>query len=432
MCRRFRADPKAPVHREAKQTRCAEEKTARVTAHPGATTCSLSHRCSLQCAGKWEHHVPAPKQVSLQGKWGADRSNKQVKDNDHAGTRGLEADGDFEFAGHWHQHGAQVVFRATKAPPGVWPREFAVMERVSKVVGQADVHFSFWCPQQLQCHHLDSSHASRQGNFLDFGIGTQGVAQIHRRGQTTSWRAFERLMHDPRINVHLIAMPKVTAQQPPKRPLEPEPNQPSPVPKKPFKRPRPADKPAPQLPDELTGLARKTDCMKCLKPGMEQRNAEPVDRKGFKWGVQPSRSCSRPRSLLTWDRGKCMYIFLQWTECQCMWFLLQFNSFRSRSFSRILWYRRRALQGSSLIFEILPGLVDSVKSAKTWLQSVSSGQKPEEPRISSCIVWFDQTARFQYSLQVRRSGAWRPFARAFCAELWYGLKSQRTQGPRHS
>ena len=65
---------------------------------------------------------------------------------------------------------------------------------------------------------------------------------------------FERLMHDPRINVHLIAMPKVAAQQPPKRPLEPEPNRPSPVPKKPFKCPRPADKPAPQLPDELTGL----------------------------------------------------------------------------------------------------------------------------------------------------------------------------------
>ena len=108
---------------------------------------------------------------------------------------------------------------------------------------------------------------------------------------------FERLMHDPRINVHLIAMPKVAVQQPPKRLLEPEPNRPSPVPKKPFKRPRPADKPAPQLPDDLTGLARKTeagkpmcwhfnmskgcnnpvkggrcrsgmhDCMKCLKAG---------------------------------------------------------------------------------------------------------------------------------------------------------------------
>ena len=40
---------------------------------------------------------------------------------------------------------------------------------------------------------------------------------------------FERLMHDPRINVDLIAMPKVAAQQPPKRPLEPESNRPSPV-----------------------------------------------------------------------------------------------------------------------------------------------------------------------------------------------------------
>ena len=104
---------------------------------------------------------------------------------------------------------------------------------------------------------------------------------------------FERLMNDPRINVHLIAMPKVAAQQPSKRPFEQEPSRPNPGPKKQFKRPRPADKPVPQLPHELAGLARKTaagepfnmskgcnspakgdrgrfgmhDCMKCLKAG---------------------------------------------------------------------------------------------------------------------------------------------------------------------
>ena len=80
------------------------------------------------------------------------------------------------------------------------------------------------------------------------------VAQSRRRGRPRLEEPSERLVHDPRINVHLIAMPKVAAQQPPKRSLEPEPNRPSPVPKKPFKCPRPADKPAPQLPDELTGL----------------------------------------------------------------------------------------------------------------------------------------------------------------------------------
>ena len=34
---------------------------------PEQTTCSLSHRRSLQCAGEWEYHVPAPQQVPLQG-----------------------------------------------------------------------------------------------------------------------------------------------------------------------------------------------------------------------------------------------------------------------------------------------------------------------------------------------------------------------------
>ena len=42
------------------------------------------------------------------------------------------------------------------------------------------------CPQQLQCYHLDSSDASRQRNFLNFGVRTQGVAQSNNRGQTTS------------------------------------------------------------------------------------------------------------------------------------------------------------------------------------------------------------------------------------------------------
>ena len=56
------------------------------------------------------------------------------------------------------------------------------MERVPEVVGQIDVHPGLRCPQQLQCYHLDSSDASRQRNFLNFGVRTQGVAQSIQPG----------------------------------------------------------------------------------------------------------------------------------------------------------------------------------------------------------------------------------------------------------
>ena len=104
---------------------------------------------------------------------------------------------------------------------------------------------------------------------------------------------FERLMHDPRINVHLIAMPIVAAQQPPKRPLEPEPNRPNPGPKKPFKRPRPTDKPAPQLPDELTGLARKTEAGKpmCWHFNMSKGCNNPVKGGRCRFGMHDCMKC---------------------------------------------------------------------------------------------------------------------------------------------
>lgn len=66
---------------------------------------------------------------------------------------------------------------------------------------------------------------------------------------------FERLMHDPRINVHLIAMPKLNV--PP--PLGSDAGKPHPGPKKPPKRIRPRDKPVPQMPDESTSLGRRTE-----------------------------------------------------------------------------------------------------------------------------------------------------------------------------
>ena len=107
-------------------------------------------------------------------------------------------------------------------------------------------------------------------------------------------RTFKRLMHDPRINVHLIAYPKQQLPSPktPKRAGEDTGDKPAP------KKPRSnVAKPTPQMPVELKGLTSKTSdgkpicwhrnlkkgcnntvkngrcrfgmhvCMKCLKPG---------------------------------------------------------------------------------------------------------------------------------------------------------------------
>lgn len=69
-------------------------------------------------------------------------------------------------------------------------------------------------------------------------------------------KTFRRLMHDPRINVHLIAYPKQQPVMPkaaPKRPGDEPGDKPSP--KKPRHTPQ---KPAPQMPTELKGLTTRT------------------------------------------------------------------------------------------------------------------------------------------------------------------------------
>ena len=68
-------------------------------------------------------------------------------------------------------------------------------------------------------------------------------------------KTFKRLMHDPRINVHLIAHPKQqpVAPKTPKRPGDEPGDKPSP--KKPKNQPQ---KPTPQMPTELKGLTTRT------------------------------------------------------------------------------------------------------------------------------------------------------------------------------
>ena len=121
----------------------------------------------------------------------------------------------------------------------------------------------------------------------------KGSLKASTGGKPPLEEPFERLMHDPRINVHLIAMPKVATPQAPKRSLEPEHNNASPVLKRPPKRTKPADKPAPQLPEELAGLTRKTEAGKpmCWHFNMAKGCSNPVKAGRCRFGMHDCMKC---------------------------------------------------------------------------------------------------------------------------------------------
>ena len=102
---------------------------------------------------------------------------------------------------------------------------------------------------------------------------------------------FERLMHDPRINVHLIAMPKSQQTHQPKRSYEQanDKNQP----KKPAKQQKTSEKPIPKLPDELTGLTRKTAAGKpmCWHFNLSKGCNNPVRAERCRFGMHHCMKC---------------------------------------------------------------------------------------------------------------------------------------------
>ena len=101
---------------------------------------------------------------------------------------------------------------------------------------------------------------------------------------------FEKLMHDPRINVHLIAMPKLTSK-PLKRPLDA--GKPNPGPRKPSKRIKPGEKPAPQMPEELAGLHKRTEAGKplCWHFNMGKGCNNPVKAGRCRFGMHDCMKC---------------------------------------------------------------------------------------------------------------------------------------------
>ena len=103
---------------------------------------------------------------------------------------------------------------------------------------------------------------------------------------------FEKLMHDPRINVHLIAMPKLFSP-PQKRPLESEVGKTNPGPRKPFKRNKPGEKPVPQMPEELAGLNKRTEAGKpmCWHFNMAKGCNNPVKAGRCRFGMHDCMKC---------------------------------------------------------------------------------------------------------------------------------------------
>ena len=71
---------------------------------------------------------------------------------------------------------------------------------------------------------------------------------------------FSRLMHDPRVNVHLIALPRMQAPSanPPLKGTKREADATGPTKGQPFKKQRQGDREPAKIPDELKGLKMKT------------------------------------------------------------------------------------------------------------------------------------------------------------------------------
>ena len=104
-------------------------------------------------------------------------------------------------------------------------------------------------------------------------------------------KTFKRLLHDPRINVHLIAMPKQVSSGQPKRPNETTANSPA---KQPTKKQRPnTDRVAPQLPPELKGLKTRTTDNKpiCWHKNLKKGCTNPVKNNGCRYGFHVCMKC---------------------------------------------------------------------------------------------------------------------------------------------
>ena len=103
---------------------------------------------------------------------------------------------------------------------------------------------------------------------------------------------FGRLMHDPRINVHLISYPRVAVPKAPPAKRENDGDKPGP----PSKRPKPSSpKPVPQMPDELKGFKSRTHDNKpiCWHFNMKKKCNNTVKSGRCRFGVHSCMTCGK-------------------------------------------------------------------------------------------------------------------------------------------
>ena len=192
MCGRITTHSEATFCGEAESTWCAKKEIARPSSHTWAAAVALTHWHCVQHCWKWQHCVRASQQVSLQGKWGANGIQKQIKNHDHAGTGSAQANCGVWFTGLRHQHRTQIVFCSAKKAFGVWPGGLSVMDGVSEMAWQIDVNTRFRCAYKLQCHHDHAGYESRPWNVFNFGVRVQGFVDSGAWSEATiGWDLWE-------------------------------------------------------------------------------------------------------------------------------------------------------------------------------------------------------------------------------------------------
>ena len=141
------------------------------------------------------------------------------------------------------------------------------------------------------CGHISLTQVLRadRGIFSILAAEFEGSLKTKLGGEPPLDEPFKRLMHDPRINVHLVPMPKQPNPKPIKRPPNPPVNPPQ------IKKLKSGGegKSAPQLPQELQGLNLKNEQGKPLC-----------------WHSNLEKKCSNPTS-----KGRCRFGFHQCMKC---------------------------------------------------------------------------------------------------------------------
>ena len=234
---------------------------------------------------------------------------------------------------------------------------------------------------------------------------------------------FERLMHDPRINVHVIAMPQLSVQ-PKKDRLKVMEGSLHQDPKSPqsesarwkasvarwvigFKQKNWSRQTFVLAFQHVEGCNNPVKAGRCRfgcmiawnvwKQDTGQQSAGQLDR----WSSQAKQ---KPFTKLNQvEKAPCLDIeFWMWASTtdhiSCLRGFLQFIVHARDLSTQSNWLRREPEKGSELVLEIFAGSCRFSKACKELGLSSGHWQRPQTSwKFSGCIVWFDKTARLPIS-----------------------------------